>query len=104
MTTKEDIIKYLKGDYFGTKGNLIITEPKDEAGKFNRMIYIETETGNKFHIEWWKNIGYLHYHGMVIPFTSIYLSSSWPNNKLLNIQGNYKNKETAFIVPIREYI
>ena len=103
MKTKPEIIKALSAPYYGTKSNLIITEPEDEEGHFNRRIDIETEDGRKFHIEWWTNVAYLHYFGMIIPFTDIYLSSTWPNRSLLNIQGSYKTKETAFIIPIREY-
>lgn len=105
MKTIEEIIKYLKSPYYQTSSELkvIYNEdlPNGKAG-LNRNIYVESENGNKFIIEWWKNILYIHYEKSIIPCDDIEISSNWPNHSKLNIVGKHK-KETIFILPIRDY-
>ena len=106
MKTIEEIIKVLNSEYYGVQSKLKVKYDEDlpngEVG-LNRKIEVISENGEKFYIMWWKNISYLHYVNAIIPFTDIKISSSFPNNSKLNLVLNYNNKESSFILKIREY-
>ena len=59
--------------------------------------------GATYNIEWWSNISYLLLpNDMVIPFSSVEVSGTWPNEYKNNLQF-YHNGEICAILPIEHY-
>lgn len=105
MKDIKEIIKILESPCYQGETNLKVSYSEDLAnGKvgLNRIIEIVSENGEEFNIKWYCNISYFNYNNATIPFTDIEISNNWPNGSLLNIQLKY-NKETSFILPIRNY-
>jgi len=105
MKSIKQIIEDLNGSYYQAQSNLEIKYlenlPNGEVG-LNRRIDIKAENGEEFYIIWYKNLLYIYYGKAIIPCHNIKLSSTWPNNSMLNIQSEY-NGETNFILPIRDW-
>jgi len=57
---------------------------KDDL-RFERNILF-TVLGKNYEIEWWRNISYLFYDDLQIPFERVTRSNSWPNGAKMNLQ------------------
>ena len=55
----------------------IEVEPfKEDGVHFERRRKL-TVDGRRYEIEWWKNISYIHYDGLTIPFDRVKQSNTW---------------------------
>ena len=73
---------------------------------FNEFGYSRTFTfkvrNAVYVIEWWVNVSYLKCGEMIIPFTMIDWSGTWPHHFKNNLQFTYLGNICA-IIPVEEY-
>ncbi len=56
--------------------------------------------GAKYCIEWWANISYLHIGSVFVPFFSVNVSNTWPNNSKNNLQFYNEAGGICCVLPI----
>ena len=97
----EKLIKIIK-----SSGCTIINEDSfmeliDGTTNLERNL-IFTALGDKYVIEWWKNVMYLKFNKAKIVFRSVSADGCWPNGYKMSI-NLIANGENVAIIPTQEY-
>ena len=93
--TIEDLDKLLE---YPTVGVLPTPNPDKYFDRYRHF-----KIGNdKYYIEWWRNICYLHGPGNItVPFVRAKRSNTWPNHSKMNIQLYDKDNNVCGILMIQ---
>lgn len=72
----------------------------DERFERIRELVIDGQT---YTIEWWQNISYLRFGGLLVIFDSVKQTGTWPNSAKMNLQFYDDRGELCAVLPIEYY-